>query len=316
MSANLMPSQPGISRPLARLDDGSVRTSGEEAIRHSKASESVVAAFQAEGFPNPPPGLAAIVTDHVNSATKNIPLSHIANASPGTGPLGAFAMAGVNMLVGNMTPQQREAMKAGVNPLDANAVHRFTLLMGSGMGMVAAARGEGGVGGNNGGRFASLRDSGSGDARQGAPGGLVSAYNSLLREGYRSDQLNQAMHYAKELGWHDRQSLRNLADTGPAGGELAKKFEDARKRGDKAEMDKIRQEAGEKEKTAKTGKERRGWKGLGEKFEKLDAATPQNKVQTESEQTKANPQTANDQKALLEALRKRRAKTPTAKPGG
>jgi hypothetical protein len=90
----------------------------EDQVRHLKVSESVVSAFQAVGIPSPPSDLAAILTTFVGNSTKAIPFREIANMSPGSGQLGALAITGVNMLIGSMTPTQRKAMKAGVNPLD------------------------------------------------------------------------------------------------------------------------------------------------------------------------------------------------------
>jgi hypothetical protein len=232
------------SRGLPSASDISLGA-GEEAIRYRKSSESVDAAFAAEGFPSLP-GLAAPIVSFVQQSTRGIPFSTIANASPGSGPLNASAASGVSLLLGTMTPQQREAMKAGVNPLDPAAVHRFTLTLNAVGAYASAARGESGLGGSNGGRFSGLRE--SAEASQGGDGGLGGAYSSLLKQGYRADQLNAVMPYARELGWTDKQSLRMLADTGPAGGELAKKFEDARKRGDKAGMDQADQEAKERAK--------------------------------------------------------------------
>jgi hypothetical protein len=45
----------------------------DDAIRHSRASESVSAAFIAAGIPSPPGDLAAIVTTYVKNSTKEIP---------------------------------------------------------------------------------------------------------------------------------------------------------------------------------------------------------------------------------------------------
>lgn len=283
---------------------------GEEAIRYRKSSESVDAAFAAEGFPNLP-GLAAPIVSFVQQSTRGISLSTIANASAGTGPLNASATSGVSLLLGTMTPQQREAMKAGVNPLDPAAVHKFTLALNSMGAYASAARGESGLGGSNGGRFSGMRE--SADARQAADGGLGGAYSSLLKQGYHTDQLNAVMPYARELGWTDKQSLRMLADTGPAGGELAKKFEDARKRGDKAGMDQARQEAREKAKSAKTEKERKGWQGLQKKFEGINKSSAKNRLATEAENASPSsaspPATAkpSPEAAIINALRQKRA---------
>jgi hypothetical protein len=97
----------------------------DDAVRNLKSSESVVAAFHAEGFPSPPGDIAAIITAHVKSSTRDIPLNKIANMTPGSGPLGTSAAAGVNMFMNSLTPAQREAIKAGVNPLDATAMMKL-----------------------------------------------------------------------------------------------------------------------------------------------------------------------------------------------
>ena len=126
----------------------------EDMIRNLKSSESVVSAFQAAGFPSPPGELAQIATTYVKSQTQQIPINQVANMAAGSGQLGASAAQGVNLLIGMMTPMQREAMKAGVNPLDPAAVLRFNaLLNGPAMGSAITARsmaeaGDGRVGGS------------------------------------------------------------------------------------------------------------------------------------------------------------------------
>ena len=51
----------------------------EDAVRNLKASESVEVAFSAAGFPSAPHDLAALVSSHVKSATRGIPLNQIAH---------------------------------------------------------------------------------------------------------------------------------------------------------------------------------------------------------------------------------------------
>lgn len=97
----------------------------DDAVRNLKSSETVVAAFHAEGFPSPPGDIAAVITAHVKSSTRDIPLNKIANMTPGSGPLGTSAAAGVNMFMNSLTPLQREAVKAGVNPLDSAAMMKL-----------------------------------------------------------------------------------------------------------------------------------------------------------------------------------------------
>src|SRR4051794_16649230 len=102
----------------------SIRES-EDQVRNLKASQSVEAAFQAAGIPSPPGDIAAIITNHVKSEIQNLPLNQVANMSPGSGPLGTSAIAAVNQFVSSLTPSQREAVKAGVNPLDAAATMKL-----------------------------------------------------------------------------------------------------------------------------------------------------------------------------------------------
>jgi hypothetical protein len=115
--------------PRAREGAALSLSESENTIRGLKSSLSVVAAFQAEGFPSPPAGLASMVADVVRSATQGIPLEQFASMAPGTGRLVTAAFAAVNLVVGGMTQEQKEAMKAGANPFDAAAVHRFSEML-------------------------------------------------------------------------------------------------------------------------------------------------------------------------------------------
>ena len=165
----------------------------DDGIRNLKASESVVAAFHAEGFPSPPAGIADIISTHVKSSTRDIPLSKIANMSPGSGSLGTSAAAGVNMFLNMLTPQQREAAKAGVNPLDPAAVLKFNAMMNHQLnaGGSLLAKGDGLGGGGNG------RVSSEAYTRELAGG---SVYKALASEGYTPGQITSAINYARELG--------------------------------------------------------------------------------------------------------------------
>jgi hypothetical protein len=102
-----------------RAPESASVTESEDQVRNLKASQSVEAAFQAAGIPSPPADIAAIITNHVKSEIQTLPLSQVANMSPGSGVLGTSAIAAVNQFVSSLTPSQREAVKAGVNPLDA-----------------------------------------------------------------------------------------------------------------------------------------------------------------------------------------------------
>ncbi len=243
----------------------------EDGIRNLKASESVVAAFQAAGFPSPGGELAAIISNYVKSETRGIPLSQLANMTPGSGPLSTSAAAGVNQYLAGLTPQQREAVKAGVNPLDQAAMQKFNMMLGAG-GVFGGHSREGGLAGNNGGRYASLRE-GQISAEAAGSVALASSYNSLLKEGYKAAELKAIMPYARELGWHDKQAVRALADTGPEGGELAKRWNNAKKRGDKEGMRAAEDEAKRRAKEGKTPRERRGYEWMQKKFQKSKLST-------------------------------------------
>lgn len=104
-------------------------TESEDAIRNLKASESVQAAFLATGIASPPGDVAAIITNHVKSAIQGLPLSQVANMSPGSGVLATSAAAAVDQFVSSLSPSQREAVKAGVNPLDATGTMKLNAML-------------------------------------------------------------------------------------------------------------------------------------------------------------------------------------------
>ena len=289
-------------------DGDTTLTSSEGAIRHNKASLSVDSAFAAEGFGSPPAGLAALVADYVNRSTRDIPVSKLANMSPGSGNLGTAAAAGVNVVLGSLTPVQRDVMKAGGNPFNTADMQHFAAKLGI-AGYGAAVAGESVLAGSGG----LSRRGTSSDAYAREIGGNA-GYNALLKEGYRAAELNAVMPYARELGWTDRNSLRMLADTGPKGGEVAKEFEAARKRNDKEGMARARQKAEESAEHATTDKEKRGWKGMIQKFDKLNKPTPDAKTQTGADRANVSAETEQQRKAIFEALKKRRAAaTPQSK---
>jgi hypothetical protein len=117
-------------------------TEDDGGIRNLKASQSVEAAFQAAGIPSPPGDIAAIITNHVRSEIQALSLSHVANMSPGSGPLATSAVAAVNQFVSSLNPSQREAMKAGVNPLDAAGMMKLDSLLKSDAGSFARLSGR------------------------------------------------------------------------------------------------------------------------------------------------------------------------------
>jgi hypothetical protein len=130
-----------------------------------------------------------------------IPISQVANMAAGSGQLGVSAAQSVNLLIGMMTPTQREAMKAGVNPLDPAAVLRFNaLLNGPAMGSAAAARGmvEAGEARSGGGIIAKGERSTSASYTQELAGGAT--YKALIGQGYMPAHVNSAIDFARHIG--------------------------------------------------------------------------------------------------------------------
>ena len=122
-------------------------TESEDTIRNLKATESVMAAFLAERFPTPPAEVAALITNQVKSTIKDLPLSQVANMTPGSGVLGTAAAAGVEQYLAMLNPAQREAAKVGVSPLDPAAMLKFSAslnqgLMAAGVGRLPRDAGE------------------------------------------------------------------------------------------------------------------------------------------------------------------------------
>jgi hypothetical protein len=144
MSADIPSIFDNLQRPASRTRGNASLPESEDAIRNLKASESVQAAFLATGIPSPPGDVAAIITNHVKGAIAGLPLSQVANMSPGSGELGSAAVQGVNQFVNSLTPAQREAVKAGVNPLDAGAMMKFSAMLNGNVNDFArlAARGD------------------------------------------------------------------------------------------------------------------------------------------------------------------------------
>jgi hypothetical protein len=166
----------------------------EDAVRHTKAALSVDAAFAAEGLPNPPSGLASLVADYVNRSTRDIPASKIANMAPGSGNLGAAATAGVNVVLGSLTPDQRAVMRAGGNPLNPADM----AAMGAKLGLAAYALQASGNGPRvtNGGRYAGMKEGvgdGTASSQQIAALGRMSGSDFASRLGFTGEM-------AKEFG--------------------------------------------------------------------------------------------------------------------
>jgi hypothetical protein len=127
----------------------------EEAVRYSKASLSVEAAFAAEGFGSPPSGLAAMVTAYVTQQTRGIPAGKMASMAPGSGEFAIAAAAGVNAAIGSLTPDQRAVMRAGGNPVSPADM----AVIGAKLGLAGyVGYGQPSLGGNNGGRFGSMKE--------------------------------------------------------------------------------------------------------------------------------------------------------------
>ncbi len=206
----------------------------EDGIRNLKASESVEAAFYAAGFPSPGGDLAAIISNYVKSETRGIPARELANMTPGSGPLATSAAAGVNQYLASLITAQRDALKAGVNPLDPAAMQKFTTML---HGLAGHGAMRDGLAGNNGGRYADLRDGSSSASPMSAA--LGASYNALLKEGYKAAELKAILPYAKELGWTNKQDVRALADAGKDFSSRAAQHAAAIKRGDKEGARKI-----------------------------------------------------------------------------
>jgi hypothetical protein len=225
----------------------------------SKSSEAAVDALRGAGFVTlANSAMAAQLTDLVENAVKLTPRERLASASSGSGIFAETAQANVNRVIGALTPDQQAALKAGINPADQAAVLAYAARIAAAGGATltsasgAGAR-EGGSGGGN------SRSSGSYGRELGAiSGDLGRSYNALLGQGYSKAQLDAVMPYARELGWHNRQDLRALADAGKDFSGLAAQHEQARKRGDKAGMERIEGEMQKKYGETKDKKARRG----------------------------------------------------------
>ena len=64
------------------------------------------------------------------------------------------------------------------------------------------------------------------------------AYKALLGEGFTRTQIDSAFNAAHALGWNDPASLRNLANAGKDFSSAVVEYDQARKKGDKAAMEK------------------------------------------------------------------------------
>lgn len=245
-------------------DDTVVSTSGaasfnagEGAIRHLKATLSVDAAFAAEGFHSPPGALAAMVADYVNQATRNISISKIANMAPGSGNLGTAAAAGVNVVIGSLTPDQRTVLRAGGNPLSPSDMASFGTKLGLSA-YAALMKGESGVGGSHGGRYGAMKDG----APTESPGQQVATLGKLSGDAFAS-RLGFTGEQAKQFG----QMFNGTSGAFRASAEDYKKVMD-----DPNSTPEQREEAAKKmEATAKTKKEKETAQRFREAVEKMKA---------------------------------------------
>jgi hypothetical protein len=64
------------------------------------------------------------------------------------------------------------------------------------------------------------------------------AYKALLGEGFSRPELDSAFNSARLLGWNDRDSIRNLANAGKDFSSAVVEYDQARKKGDKAAIEK------------------------------------------------------------------------------
>jgi hypothetical protein len=200
---------------------GKALPDSEDQVRNLKASESVAAAFQGQGMAAPPPGIADIIAAHVKSETKSITLRDIRNMTPGSGSLGASAASGVNLFLSMLSPAQRDAAKAGVNPLDPAAVQRFEIMLRGDSGLQSAGLSGGGIGTSSG-RFAEMKEAG---VRSGVSASLIDDYtkqyngmgfsNSVIGT-FASVQLGARDFMALEKQWGRNEALK--------GAETAKMF--------------------------------------------------------------------------------------------
>jgi hypothetical protein len=69
-------------------------------------------------------------------------------------------------------------------------------------------------------------------------GGVDRAYKALLGEGFTRPQVDSAFNAAHALGWNDPASLRNLANAGKDFSSAVVEYDQARKKDDKAAMEK------------------------------------------------------------------------------
>jgi hypothetical protein len=272
---------------------GDPLNASEDAVRHNKASLSVETAFAAEGLPTPPAGLAAMVADYVNRQTRDIPAGKLASMAPGSGNLGMAAAAGVNMAIGSLTPDQRSVLRAGGNPLNPADM----AAIGAKLGLSAyagMAKGEAGISGSGGGRYAALKDATGGKdnpamAQYVATLGRMSGNDFANRLGFAGEQ-------AKEFG----QIMH-----GTSGG-FRKSVEDYNKvLTDPAATPEQKAEA--RKNVQKNAKSKKDKDAVGKVFEKLDAKSNDENVEKSKVQGEAAKPTVADQKAVMEALRKKRA---------
>lgn len=290
--------------PAAR-EPHDVLSSSEHTTRQYKASESVQSAFAAEGFGSPPAGLASIVADYVNMATRSIPIGTLASMAPGSGNLGTAASAGVTIALGSLSSEQREVMKAGGDPTNSADMLRIGAKLGL-AGYAKFASAEGGVGGSSGGRFAGIRE-GASDAGKSttAIAQQINVYGRM-----------SGGDYATHLGFTGEKAREFAGIMNGTSGTFRNAVAEYKRVMDDPNATPEQKDAAGKKAAAvaKASKNKKDQKALPEvqkMFEKLDTKTPEAAIQTPAQVGAAGSHTVVDQKAVLEALRKKRS---AAKP--
>jgi hypothetical protein len=103
----------------------------------------------------------------------------------------------VDLFLSMLTPAQRDAAKAGLNPLDSVAVHRFESALRAGSSVQLAA-----LAGNSGRGSSASSDT---YTRELAGGSL---FKTLAGEGYNPAQIASAINYARDLGTSDEMARK------------------------------------------------------------------------------------------------------------
>jgi hypothetical protein len=293
----------------------------EDQVRNLKASESVQAAFQGQGYPAPPPGIADIIAAHVKSETRGVGLRDLKNMTPGSGQLGSAASSGVNIFLSMLTGPQRDAAKAGLNPFDQSAVQRFEFALRGGLLGNAAV---------NGSRFAEMKETG---VRSGVAAGMIDDYakqyagsgldkNAVgtlasvalgvgdfraLEKLWGRDAVLRGAETAGEFGFKGRDAVGDV--TGISNGErdLWKDYHKAKtpeeRKAIEARINALPPRKGEDQDKAEKRR-----KKIQKRFDDLNAKTPT--MRTATEQASVSTAEKAEQVAIFEAMKRKRSAQP------